>query len=33
LKLFKQVRAKFYIDGIFLALISLLCMLVFFSRL
>ena len=33
LKLFKRVRAKFYIDGIFLALISLLCMLVFFSRL
>jgi hypothetical protein len=33
LKLFKRVRAEFYIDCIFLALISLLCMLVFFSRL
>jgi hypothetical protein len=33
LKFFKRVRAKFYIDCIFLALISLLCMLVFFSRL
>jgi hypothetical protein len=33
LTLFKRVRAKFYIDGFFLALISLFCMLVFFSRL
>jgi hypothetical protein len=31
--LFKRVRAKFYIDGCFLALISLLCILVFFARL
>jgi hypothetical protein len=33
LKLFNRVRAKFYIDCIFLALISLLCMLAFFTRL
>ena len=33
IQLFKRVRAKFYIDGCFLALISLLCMLVFFSKL
>ena len=33
LNLFERVRTKFYIDGVFLALISLLCMLVFFSRL
>jgi hypothetical protein len=33
LTLFKRARAKFYIDGFFLALISLLCTLVFFTRL
>jgi hypothetical protein len=33
LTLFKRVRAKFYIDVFFLALISLLCILVFFTRL
>jgi hypothetical protein len=31
--LFKRVRAKFYIDCCFLALISLFCILVFFTRL